>query len=273
MPAYRNLKPNELTVAWQAVESFHLARDPGAFQRMYFESPRHFHIDSDGSGRAVAITGAWRSMPRLGAIFAFGVSQQKAHAFLDYVLGTLRSEGFTEMVSPLLDFSMRSVFESYGFESYQAVDILQKRGGKVGGGDSPGTVRDFRSGEWPRIEEVDSLAFEPFWRLDKEAFSNMCVDGRCLVAEVEGRIVGYAVGSIEGWAATLSRLAVRPDMQRKGIGGWLVCEALAWFSALGCNTVSVSTQDYNDAAKVLYRKFGFHPTSRKLWVLKYRVGG
>jgi ribosomal protein S18 acetylase RimI-like enzyme len=84
-----------------------------------------------------------------------------------------------------------------------------------------------------------------------------------LLAELGGAVVGLLVYSLRpglyhaGLSAIIEELAVRPEARRRGVGDALMREALCRFAAAGCKEASVSTGLENEAAKALYRTFGF----------------
>ena len=64
------------------------------------------------------------------------------------------------------------------------------------------------------------------------------------------------------------RLVVDPDQARRGIGGALVADALAWLSRGGATVALVNTQDKNRAALGLYLACGFHLEPSGLTVME-----
>lgn len=62
--------------------------------------------------------------------------------------------------------------------------------------------------------------------------------GVLLVAELEGRLAGTIIAGSDGWRGSLYRLAVIPEMRRRGIGRALVAEAVRGLNARGIERVS-----------------------------------
>ena len=81
-----------------------------------------------------------------------------------------------------------------------------------------------------------------------------------LVAEREGEVVGHigfspVTSSTAARGLGLAPLAVRPDVQRRGIGGTLVVEGLAAAARSGCEFVVVLGDPH------YYGRFGFGPAA------------
>ncbi|MFH0875797.1 MAG: GNAT family N-acetyltransferase [archaeon] len=87
------------------------------------------------------------------------------------------------------------------------------------------------------------------------------------VADIEGRLVGYCMGNIQGRPpvfqmskeAYISDVLVRPEYRRQGIGEDLVNAMILHFK----DKADIITLKYavdNDAARGLYEKLGFAPT-------------
>ena len=85
----------------------------------------------------------------------------------------------------------------------------------------------------------------------------------CLVADCDGEIVGFTLGSIlekrgEAWTyGYLLWLGVHPKMARQGIGSRLVEELTVRFIEGGARMMLADTEDDNHAALSLFRRLGF----------------
>jgi ribosomal-protein-alanine N-acetyltransferase len=87
---------------------------------------------------------------------------------------------------------------------------------------------------------------------------------RCLfVAEVEGGLIGFAVGKAVGDAAELESVAVDSDARRGGVGRGL-CEAvIAWCRQQGAVGVELEVRSASEGAIGLYRGLGFVLVGRR----------
>ncbi|MEV5878619.1 ribosomal protein S18-alanine N-acetyltransferase [Streptomyces sp. NPDC052101] len=82
---------------------------------------------------------------------------------------------------------------------------------------------------------------------------------RYLVAEGEGRIVGYAGLTSSGDQADVQTIAVARDHQGTGLGGRLLAELLSAATAFECHEVLLECRVDNVRAQKLYERFGFEP--------------
>jgi len=89
-----------------------------------------------------------------------------------------------------------------------------------------------------------------------------------LVATVDGTVVGYAWGSMDGIdymslrgpAAVLHDLVIDEAMRRRGIGSLLLDAAMAALEAAGARQFVLSTAARNESAQRLFARHGFRPT-------------
>ena len=59
-----------------------------------------------------------------------------------------------------------------------------------------------------------------------------------LVAESEGNVVGTIIGTFDGWRGEVYRLAVAPEVRRRGVARMLVDTAEKWMAGQGCHRIS-----------------------------------
>jgi dTDP-4-amino-4,6-dideoxy-D-galactose acyltransferase len=106
-----------------------------------------------------------------------------------------------------------------------------------------------------------------------------CKDGKdtkdghdaVLVAEVEGRAVGYISCLMRDGEGEIGLLAVGAAAQGRGLGGALVGAALRWFVERGAVRVRVVTQGRNARAQRLYQAHGLLTRSIGLWFHRWQV--
>lgn len=93
-----------------------------------------------------------------------------------------------------------------------------------------------------------------------------------LVAEVDGQVIGYAYGAIEGYdymalrgpAAVLHDLIVDPDHRGRGVGRALLNAVVAALSARQAPRVVLSTAARNEPAQRFFERAGFRRTMVEL---------
>jgi ribosomal protein S18 acetylase RimI-like enzyme len=93
----------------------------------------------------------------------------------------------------------------------------------------------------------------------------------CLLAELEGRTVGYLAGRVgEGTTlrpvrvAELESMYVREGYRDLGVGARLVDGFLGWAGSRGAERASVVAYAANERAIRFYRRWGFRPRSVSL---------
>lgn len=93
-------------------------------------------------------------------------------------------------------------------------------------------------------------------------------DAVVLLAEQDGKIVGYSYGAVEArdWAVLLDQhgalhdLFVVPDARRSGVGKALVAALIEELKALGATLFVLRVMVQNEPARRLAEGFGFYPT-------------
>jgi ribosomal protein S18 acetylase RimI-like enzyme len=103
----------------------------------------------------------------------------------------------------------------------------------------------------------------PDWRKSqKEGIETTCKDRQrfnTLVAELDGRVVGFLVYELKGETAEVQLLAVHPDHQNHGIGTELNIVALQQMKAAGVKLAQVDTggEEGHAPARRSYEKAGY----------------
>lgn len=80
----------------------------------------------------------------------------------------------------------------------------------------------------------------------------------CFVARADD---GAVIGFCSFWRVLdelhINNLAVLPDFRRHGVGSQLLARALAEGASLGARRATLEVRRSNDAARLLYERFGF----------------
>ncbi|MDX1521484.1 MAG: GNAT family N-acetyltransferase [Anaerolineae bacterium] len=157
----------------------------------------------------------------------------------------------------------------FGFEPREWIVMFERFGS-----DKPptvvetATIRVAHRRDLAAIQTLDALAFEDLWRKPTTYFGEaLALAGSFTVAELEGQIVGYEWCEIHQKRAHLTRLAIHPDYQGRGIGAQLLHRAIVDALARNINLITLNTQETNRRSRALYKRFGFVPVPQRVPVL------
>ena len=89
-----------------------------------------------------------------------------------------------------------------------------------------------------------------------------------LVAEHDGRVVGYTFAAMEGYdykslrgpAGLLHDILVDPDHRGRGVGRRLLDQTLSMLRSRGARQIVLSTAERNESAQRLFMRMGFRRT-------------
>ncbi len=119
-------------------------------------------------------------------------------------------------------------------------------------------VRRMAIADLPAIDELEHRLFGDPW--PRGFFLEALADpgAVCLVAERQGALAGYLIGSLYAPDGELQNLGTAPEQQRCGIGQALLAELFAIAHARDVIRLLLEVRVSNFAAQALYRKHGFH---------------
>jgi [ribosomal protein S18]-alanine N-acetyltransferase len=87
---------------------------------------------------------------------------------------------------------------------------------------------------------------------------------RCLmVAEVKGRLVGFAVGKVAAGVGELESIAVADEERRRGVGRTLCTAVMEWCRAQGAGAMELEVRAGSGGAIGLYEGLGFVAVGRR----------
>jgi ribosomal protein S18 acetylase RimI-like enzyme len=149
----------------------------------------------------------------------------------------------------------------------------------------PPTIRRAEAGDAPRLGALGAALMRTHYAFDRQRFlaagpaaeSEYASflrsqlehdDAIVLVAEHDGRIVGYVFAGLEpmswkelrGPAGFIHDVLVDDDARHSGAGTALIEAAIAWLRERGAPRVMLSTAVPNDAAQRLFARLGFRRT-------------
>ena len=122
-------------------------------------------------------------------------------------------------------------------------------------------IRKMTEADVPAVGELDRLSFTLPWperSFQFEVTSNPA--SRCLVAEVEGRVVGAVVAWLLVDELHIATLATHPEFRRQGVAQALLTAVLRRGAQEGAVSSFLEVRAGNLAAQALYRKFGYEAT-------------
>jgi ribosomal protein S18 acetylase RimI-like enzyme len=130
------------------------------------------------------------------------------------------------------------------------------------------TEQDYRN-DMAALLAIEKACFEQLWRYDALGFSNIVTTHPYfVVAELDGKVVGYQFNAVEDDCGYLVRIAIHPTFAGRGIGTRLITEAIRFFAQRQVQRIMLNTQEENVHAHRLYERFGFMRLEHKGFVLR-----
>jgi ribosomal protein S18 acetylase RimI-like enzyme len=129
------------------------------------------------------------------------------------------------------------------------------------GGGEAAALAPMTAADLAGVKRLDHAAFQPPWRLDSDALR--ATFDRSLLAFVHrsgDRLTGYLMSAAAPQGMHITRIAVHPDLQRRGIGRALLVRLLNESCILGARRITVNTQIENQSSRRLYRAMEFSET-------------
>ena len=126
-----------------------------------------------------------------------------------------------------------------------------------------------RPAELEDIQVMSALETECFgmdaWSEDalRSELEEMPTTRDVLVAELGHEVVGYAVLRVVGTTGDVQRIAVRPDVRRRGIARRLLAALLERGRQRGCEEMLLEVAVGNEPAINLYESAGFTVIARR----------
>lgn len=226
-------------------------------------------------GRERARTGPWRGDRQVAYLTPLPDGPLPTPAFVRRCLAQLAAEGFERVVTGALSPAEQAGFLAAGFTVEEELYLLSRTLDHLPEpGPSPGRMRRSTPADLEAVLDIDHLSFPPFWRLDEAGLDEAVQatpKARFEVAEVQGRVAGYAITGRAGRRGYVQRLAVHPDVRTGGIGSALVLDGLRWCRRWRATQAVVNTQLTNATALRLYERLGFRRQPTGLSVLSATV--
>jgi ribosomal-protein-alanine N-acetyltransferase len=134
------------------------------------------------------------------------------------------------------------------------------------------SIRAMLQYDLPAVAEVDAAAFEPLWQNSLPSLERAYPQAvLATVVESHGQVLGYQLSTRNPLGAHLARLAVRPELQGRGVGRALVADLIQQAERHAMYHLTVNTQSDNSSSLALYRRIGFRETGERYPVYHLQV--
>ncbi|HKV02524.1 MAG TPA: GNAT family N-acetyltransferase [Ktedonobacteraceae bacterium] len=202
-------------------------------------------------------------------IGGFGVSWTESRSYtrlldtmLEYLARSLIMKGVRYLYYSGNDMHndwLREILLPRGFAPHRLLYAYDKVDYRVPStGNAQVKLRPFVTSDIPALLAIEEASFEDFWRYDALSFEDIAATHPYfVVAELEGKVVGYQFNALDGEFGYLVRIAVHPSASGKGVGIRLMSEAIEFFKKARVLRIMLNTQDDNIRAHRLYEWFGF----------------
>jgi [ribosomal protein S18]-alanine N-acetyltransferase len=202
-------------------------------------------------------------------IGGFGVSWTESRLYIS-ILETLLEQLATHLIkrgvrylyysgNDMQNDWLRDVLLVRGFALHRLLYAYDKYDYSVPARGNPAVkLRPVEKRDIPALLAIEEACFEDFWRYDALSFEEIAeTHPYFVVAELNGKVVGYQFNALEDEHGYLVRIAVHPSVNGQGIGIRLMSEAIAFFKQEHVLRIMLNTQDDNVRAHRLYEWFGF----------------
>lgn len=121
------------------------------------------------------------------------------------------------------------------------------------------SLRVMRPGDVAAVAALEERIFLEPWSAATLAAEAAGSDRRYLVAEAGGAVAGYGGLMVVGDEAHVMNLAVAPEHRGRGLGTRLLLGLVEAALDAGVRHLTLEVRVSNEAARSLYRRFGFEP--------------
>lgn len=133
-------------------------------------------------------------------------------------------------------------------------------------------LRPVETHDIPALLAIEEACFEDLWRYDALSFADIAATHPYfVVAELNGKVIGYQFNALDGEFGYLVRIAVHPSVSGEGIGVRLMSEAIEFFKKAHVLRIMLNSQDDNIRAHRLYEWFGFERIQEVGFVLRKQL--
>jgi ribosomal protein S18 acetylase RimI-like enzyme len=130
------------------------------------------------------------------------------------------------------------------------------------------TVRPAQHRDLPTLLAMDASIFGPVWHKPIGNFEDALARAfNFTVAEQDGRLIGYQWSDKRQEHGHITRLAVRPEWENRGVGTRLLTESMTAMVKAGAAWITLNTQESNLRSRRLYEHYGFRLVDQRVAVL------
>ncbi|MGB9679638.1 MAG: ribosomal protein S18-alanine N-acetyltransferase [Thermoanaerobacteraceae bacterium] len=125
-------------------------------------------------------------------------------------------------------------------------------------------IRNMTREDVDEVIEIEKLSFSTPW--SKEAFITEVTKNSCaryVVAEIDGRVVGYGGFWVVVDEGHITNIAVHPDFRSMEVGTRIMESLIEIAKKSGISAMTLEVRASNIIAQHLYSKFGFKPLGRR----------
>jgi ribosomal-protein-alanine N-acetyltransferase len=186
----------------------------------------------------------------------------------------LASKGRFMAAAIVLQDWYQGLLQTSGFSTRQSIVMLEREGTNPIEASLPASlsIRMMFQYDLPAIAEVDASAFDLLWQNSLPALEQAYPQAvLATVVEAEGQILGYQISTRNPSGIHLARLAVRPEMQGRGVGRALIADLVGQAERRGVYYLTVNTQSDNAASLAVYKKTGFRETGERFPVYQLEI--
>ena len=238
------------------------------------KQPYLYIIEND---QVEAVICAVPDNPEIAWIRTFGI-HDTAHLkiywtrLLSETITKLRNSGIKRIACLSLHKWFENLLITANFENHHNIIVLQwqeifpnKRPQRL-------KLRSMTERDLQEVEQIDHNAFPPIWQNSREGLKKAIQhNGVRTVALENGKLIGYQISTTMTFYGHLSRLAVHPDYQNKGIGYAIVYDLLKRLTQQGFSRITVNTQSNNLPSLRLYKQLGFIRTGEEIPVYELDI--
>ena len=127
-------------------------------------------------------------------------------------------------------------------------------------------IRPYRDSDASEVASLWQEVFpnDPKWNVPEEDIARKVGFQRqgFLVAVLEDRVVGTAMGGFDGHRGWVYLVAVSPALRRRGIGEALMVAVEHTLSGFGCTKINLQIRAGNEAVAAFYRKLNYQVEDR-----------